>query len=148
MIATKETTTTRVLLGRVERDKVLSWLGMAFPLGISAALNLWNLAQNGYSNLYYAVAVQSMLQSWHNFFFASYDAGGFISVDKPPVALWIQAISAKIFGFSSLSLLMPEALSGVAAVALVYFLVRRIFGPLAAFVAAMAMALTPIAVAV
>src|SRR5437588_1471353 len=148
MIATKETTNTRVLVGRLEREKVLSWLGVAFPLAVSAALNLWNLAQNGYSNLYYSVAVQSMLQSWHNFFFASYDAGGYISVDKPPVALWMQAISAKIFGFSSLSLLMPEALAGVAAVALVYYLVRRTFGSLAAFVAAMAMALAPIAVAV
>src|SRR5258708_2184579 len=123
MIATKETTnTTAIQVGRVERESVLSWLGMGFPLAVSAALNLWNLAQNGYSNLYYAVAVQSMLQNWHNFFFASYDAGGFITVDKPPVALWVQAISAKIFGFSSLSLLMPEALAGVASVALVYFL--------------------------
>src|SRR5438105_7517633 len=148
MIATKETTNTRVLVGRLEREKVLSWLGVAFPLAVSAALNLWNLAQNGYSNTYYAVAVQSMLQNWHNFFFASYDAGGFISVDKPPVALWIQALSAKIFGFSGLSLLMPEALAGVASVALVYFLVRRIFGTPAAFVAAMVMALTPIAAAV
>src|SRR5439155_9684801 len=66
----------------------------------------------------------------------------------PPVALWVQAISAKLFGFSSLSLLMPEALAGVASVALVYYLVRRIFGALAAFVAAMALAVTPIAVAV
>src|SRR5947208_2186238 len=114
MIATKETTNTRVLVGRLEREKVLSWLGVAFPLVVSAALNLWNLAQNGYSNLYYSVAVQSMIQSWHNFFFATYDAGGFITVDKPPVALWMQTISAKIFGFSSLSLLMPEALVGVA----------------------------------
>src|SRR3954471_17846341 len=130
MIATKETTTTRVLLGRVERDKVLSWLGMAFPLGISAALNLWNLAQNGYSNTYYATAVQSMLQSWSNFFFASYDAGGFVTVDKPPVALWVQAASAQLFGFSGLAILLPEALAGVAAVGLLYFLVKRLFGPL------------------
>jgi 4-amino-4-deoxy-L-arabinose transferase-like glycosyltransferase len=148
MIATKESTRALVLVGRLERDKVLSWLGLAFPVAISAILNLWNLSQNGYSNSYYSVAVQSMMQSFRNFFFASYDAGGFISVDKPPVALWIQAVSAKIFGFSSLSLLLPEALAGVASVALVYYLVRRIFGTLAAFVAAIAMALTPIAVAV
>jgi len=89
-----------------------------FPVVIAALLNLWNLAQNGYSNLYYSVAVQSMLQSLHNFFFASYDAGGYISVDKPPVSLWIQTISAKIFGFNSLSLLVPEALAGVASAAL------------------------------
>ena len=115
---------------------------------VSGVLNLWNLAQNGYSNTFYSVAVQSMTQSWHNFFFASYDAGGFISVDKPPVALWIQAISAKIFGFSGLSLLLPEALAGVASVAVLYFLVKRYFGPLAGFIAALALALTPVAVAV
>src|SRR5947199_6734659 len=151
MIATKETTNTtnaEALVGSIEREKILSWLGLAFPLVVSAALNLWNLAQNGYSNLYYSVAVQSMLESFHNFFFATYDAGGFITVDKPPVALWIQAISAKIFGFSSLSLLVPEALAGVASVALLYFLVKRIFGPLAGFLAATALAITPIAVAV
>jgi 4-amino-4-deoxy-L-arabinose transferase-like glycosyltransferase len=151
MIATKETLTTvrpATLAGRLERETILSWLGAAFPLAVSALLNTWNLAQNGYSNLYYSVAVQSMTQSWQNFFFASYDAGGFITVDKPPVALWIQAISAKLFGFSSLSLLLPEALAGVASVALLYYLVRRLFGPLAAFVAALALALTPIAVAV
>src|SRR5438874_4424561 len=139
MIATKETATTTIRVNVNERDKFLSWLGLACALTVSAALNLWNLAQNGYSNLYYSVAVQSMMQSWHNFFFASYDAGGFVSVDKPPVALWIQTISAKLFGFSPLSLLMPQALAGVASVALVYFMVKRVFGMLAAFVAATAM---------
>src|SRR5438552_8279838 len=153
MIASKDAllgqpTRTTVRVGRLERDRVLHWLGLAFAVSVSAVLNLWNLAQNGYGNTYYSVAVQSMLQSWHNFFFAAYDAGGFITVDKPPVALWVQAISAKIFGFSGLSLLLPEALAGVASVALLYFLVRRIFGTLAGFLAATALAITPIAVAV
>jgi len=148
MIATNEPVRTVVRVGHVEKDKILSWMSLALPLAVAAVLNLWNLAQNGYSNTYYSVAVQSMTQSFRNFFFASYDAGGFISVDKPPVALWIQAISAKIFGFSGLSLLVPEALAGVACVALVYFLVRRIFGTPAGFVAALAMAIAPVAVAV
>ena len=91
MIATRETTQTTVLEGSPRTGRLLSGLGLTFALAVSAVLNLWNLAQNGYGNLYYSVAVQSMLQSWHNFFFASYDAGGFITVDKPPVALWIQA---------------------------------------------------------
>jgi len=147
-IATNETTNTGVLVGRLERDRVLGWLAPAFPIAVAAILNLWNLAQNGYSNLYYSVAVQSMMQSFHNFFFASYDAGGYISVDKPPVALWIQTISARIFGFNSLSLLVPEALAGVAAVAIMYFLVKRHFGMFAGFLAALALAVTPIAVAV
>jgi 4-amino-4-deoxy-L-arabinose transferase-like glycosyltransferase len=148
LIATGETTNTGVLVGRLERERVVAWLAPAFPIAVAAMLNLWNLAQNGYSNLYYSVAVQSMMQSFHNFFFASYDAGGYISVDKPPVALWIQTISAKIFGFNSLSLLVPEALAGVAAVAVMYFLVKRLFGTFAGFVAALALAVTPIAVAV
>ena len=152
MIATQETTKGRLRVGLrdvgVVGTRLANWLSFGFPLLLSAILNMWNLAQNGYSNSYYAVAVQSMLQSWHNFFFASYDAGGFITVDKPPVALWVQAISAKIFGFSSLSLLMPEAIAGVACVGLVYYLVKRHFGVLAGFLAALAMALTPIAVAV
>src|SRR4051794_4933945 len=148
MIATKEPTRTTVLTGRLERAQMLPWVGLSFALIVSAVLNLWNLAQNGYGNAYYSVAVQSMLASWKNFFFAAYDAGGFITVDKPPVALWIQALSAKLFGFSGLAVLVPEALAGVASVALLYFLVRRIFGPLAGFLAAVALALTPIAVAV
>jgi 4-amino-4-deoxy-L-arabinose transferase-like glycosyltransferase len=148
MIATKQTARTGVLVGRLERDKIMQGLSLGFALLVSAILNLWNLAQNGYGNEYYATAVQSMLLNWKNFFFASYDAGGFITVDKPPVALWIQAISAKLFGFSGLALLLPAALAGVASVALLYFLVKRIFGPLAGFVAALALALNPIAVAV
>ncbi len=148
MIATKQMTKTTALVGRLERDKFWSWMGLGFSLAVSAVLNLWNLAQNGYGNTYYSVAVQSMLLNWKNFFFASYDAGSFITVDKPPVALWMQAISAKIFGFNGLALLVPEALAGVASVALLYFLVKRLFGPLAGFLAATALALTPIAVAV
>ena len=97
MIAAGEATQTAVQVSRVDRDKLLSRAGLAGALAVAAVLNLWSLAQNGYSNLYYSNAVQSMTQSWHNFFFASYDAGGFISVDKPPVAVWMQAISAKVF---------------------------------------------------
>src|SRR5438105_11397361 len=100
MIATKETTRTPALVRQIQWERVLAWLSAAFPAAVSAVLNLWNLSQNGYSNTYYSVAVQSMLQNWRNFFYASYDAGGFISVDKPPVSRGLQAISAKIFGFS------------------------------------------------
>ena len=81
-------------------------------LCLAAFLNFWNLSANGYGNAYYAAAVRSMTQSWHNFFFASFDPGGFITVDKPPVGLWVQAASAKVFGYSGTSLLLPEALAG------------------------------------
>lgn len=148
MIATQEKIQPALHLHALERGRIFNWLSLTAPLVLSTLLNIWNLAQNGYSNTYYSTAVQSMLENWHNFFFASYDAGGFITVDKPPVALWIQAASAGIFGFNSLSLLLPQALAGVACVAIVYFLVKRVFGTLSAFLAGVAMAVTPIAVAV
>ena len=89
---------------------------LAAILALAACLDFWNLTQNGYANTYYAGAVRSMLKSWHNFFFVSFDPGGLVSVDKPPLALWLQAVSAKVFGFSSFSILLPEALAGVGAV--------------------------------
>ncbi len=115
-------------------------------LALSAGLNLYGLANEGYANEYYAAAVRSMLTSWHNFFFVSFDPGGFVTVDKPPLGFMIQTISAKIFGYHGWSILLPEALAGVAAVALLYYLVRRVWGPLAGLVAASALAVSPISV--
>jgi 4-amino-4-deoxy-L-arabinose transferase-like glycosyltransferase len=114
----------------------------------AAILNLWNLSINGWANTYYAAAVKSMSTSWHDFLFASMDKSGLMTVDKPPLALWIQALSVRIFGFNSLSILVPEALMGVAAVGLTYDLVRRKFGRFAGFVAGFALATTPVVVAV
>jgi len=110
-------------------------------------LNLFRLTSEGYSNVYYAATVKNMLTGWHNFFFASFDAG-FVSVDKPPLALWVQAASAYLFGFHGWSLLLPQALAGVLSVGLVYYLVRRSFGPAAGLLAALTLALTPISVAI
>jgi 4-amino-4-deoxy-L-arabinose transferase-like glycosyltransferase len=115
---------------------------------LSLVLHVWGLAETGYGNTYYAAATRSMTESWHNFFFASFDPGGFISVDKPPVFLWIDALSARVFGYSSLALLLPSAVAGAAAVALLWMIVRRNFGVTAATVAALVLALTPISVAV
>jgi 4-amino-4-deoxy-L-arabinose transferase-like glycosyltransferase len=117
-------------------------------LALSTLLNVYKLAQNGYANTYYAAAVRSMLLSWHNFFFASFDPGGLVSVDKPPLALWVETASAKIFGFSSLAILLPEALAGIAAVGLLYLLVERYFGRVAGLIAALALAVSPVSVAV
>src|ERR1700694_4186090 len=113
---------------------------------ISAFFNIFQLDQQGYGNLYYAAAVKSMIQNWHNFFFVSFDPGGFVTVDKPPLGLWIQAASTKIFGFSGLSILLPEAIAGVLSVALLYYLVRRRFGPVAGLIAALALTISPISV--
>src|SRR4051812_1283444 len=121
-------------------------VGLAAILAVSAALNIVGLGGEAYANTYYAAAVKSMLTSWHNFFFLSFDSGGFVSVDKPPLGLWVQAISARIFGFSGWSTLLPPALAGVASVALLYWLVRRVWGPVAGLVAAAALAVTPISV--
>ena len=124
------------------------WEGPALlvVLALSAGLNLFGLANEGYANEYYAAAVRSMLGSWHNFFFVSFDPGGFVTVDKPPLGFMVQTISAKIFGFHGWSILLPQALAGVAAVGLLYYLVRRVWGPLAGLVAASALAVSPISV--
>ena len=116
-------------------------------MALAAVLNLWNLAVNGWANTYYAAAVRSMSTNWHDFLFASLDKSGLMTVDKPPLAFWIEALSARIFGFHSLSILVPEALMGVAAVALVYDITRRMFGRVAGTAAGLAFALTPITVA-
>lgn len=115
---------------------------------VSLVLNTWALSVNGLGNQYYAAATRSMTMSWSNFFFASFDPGGFISVDKPPVALWIAAASARLFGVNSWSLLLPSAIAGAAAVALLWSTINRRFGMVAATIAALVLALSPINVAV
>ncbi len=98
-------------------------------LALSAVLNINRLAQNEYGNTFYSAAVKSMLDSLHNFFFVSFDPGGLITVDKPPLALWVQGLSAELFGFHPLSLLLPEAIMGVLTVAAMYWVVTPRFGP-------------------
>ena len=121
---------------------------LAGLLLVAAVLNLWSLSRTGWANDYYAAAVRSMSSSWHNFFFGSFDASGVMTVDKPPLALWVQALSVRIFGYHSLSVLVPQALMGIASVALVYDVTRRVFGRPAGFVAGLVLALTPITVAI
>ncbi len=117
-------------------------------LAVAAVLNLWALDQNGFANEYYSAAVRSMTESWSNFFFGSFDSAGVMNVDKPPLALWVQAASAKVFGVSSWSILVPQALMGVATVGITYDLVARRFGRLGGTIAGATLALTPIAVAI
>ena len=117
-------------------------------IGVAAVLNFWGLSINGWANTYYSAAVRSMSTSWHDFLFASMDKSGLMTVDKPPLALWVQALSARVFGFHPLSILIPQALMGVAATALIYDLTRRRFGRPAGFVAGLVLATTPIVVAV
>jgi 4-amino-4-deoxy-L-arabinose transferase-like glycosyltransferase len=137
----------RVLLGRPQDPR---WARPALLaiLALAAALYLWNLTGNGYANEFYAAAVQSGTKSWSSAFFGSLDTGNFITVDKPPFALWVMEISTRIFGFSSFAMLAPIALCGVAAVGVLYSAVRRSFGHAAGAVAALVAALTPITVAI
>jgi 4-amino-4-deoxy-L-arabinose transferase-like glycosyltransferase len=123
-------------------------LALVGIVGLAAFFRLWRLGAHGYGHMYYAAGVRSMLTGWRNLLFGAFDPAGFISVDKPPVAFWIQAASARLFGFSGWSLMLPEALGGVAAVIVIYYLVRRAWGPGAGLLAALALAITPISVAV
>jgi 4-amino-4-deoxy-L-arabinose transferase-like glycosyltransferase len=117
-------------------------------LALAAVLDLWALGQNGWANTYYSATVRSMSSSWHAFLYGSFDPSGVMTVDKPPLAFWVQALSVRVFGFHPLSMLVPQAVMGVASVALVYDLTRRCFGRTAGFVAGLALALTPITVAI
>ena len=114
-------------------------------LALTALLYLWDLSRNGYANDFYAAAVQAGTKSWKAAFFGSFDSSNFITVDKTPASLWVDELSAKIFGFNSWSLLAPQALEGVASVALLYAAVRRWFGPSAGLIAGAVLALTPVA---
>ncbi|QYN34328.1 glycosyltransferase family 39 protein [Pseudonocardia sp. DSM 110487] len=122
------------------------WIALAILLVATAVLYLWNLGAEGWANTYYAGAVRAMTQNWTAFFFGSTDAGNTVTVDKPPASLWVIALSARIFGLSSWSMLVPQALMGVGAVALLYAAVRRVASPAAALLAGGVFALTPIAV--
>ncbi len=123
-------------------------IALGVVLALSALLNMVRLSRNEWGNTFYSAAVKSMLHSLHNFVFVSFDPGGLVTVDKPPLGLWVQALSAKIFGFTPLSLLLPEAIAGVLSVAALYWVVRPRFGAAAALASALALAVFPSFVAV
>src|SRR3954454_17728175 len=138
--------TARVRLLR-RRDGDPRW-GRPSLIGLLAAtglLYLWDLGASGWANAFYSAAVQAGSSNWEAFFYGSSDAGNSITVDKPPGALWIKQLSVRLFGLSSWSILVPEALMGVAAVGVLYLAVRRVVGPLPALLAGAALALTPVA---
>ena len=122
------------------------------PLSLIAAVAVlartWQLSQNDFGRQYYAAGVRSQMDSWHNFIFNAFDPAGFVSVDKPPVAIWLQVASAKLLGFGALSILLAQVMAGLAAILCVYFLVRKYWGRTAGAVAALSLALSPVNVAV
>src|SRR5256714_1348354 len=130
---------------------VVPWPWQRLALGailvVAAVLNFWQLSQVGYGNTYYAAAVRSMLQNWHAFLFNAFDANGFVTIDKPPLGFWLQVASAKLVGYSGLSLILPQALAGVLSVAVLSRVVSRTFGAGAGLLAALALAVMPVSVA-
>ncbi|HEX4744793.1 MAG TPA: glycosyltransferase family 39 protein [Candidatus Limnocylindria bacterium] len=125
----------------------LRWLPLAGILALAAVLRLLWLDREGWSNQYYAATVQSMLTGWKAFLFGCYDPECFVTVDKPPLGLWVQAAFAKVLGLSGVALILPQALAGIASVAVLYAMVRRAFGVAAGLIAALALALMPVSVA-
>jgi 4-amino-4-deoxy-L-arabinose transferase-like glycosyltransferase len=115
---------------------------------MSVLFNSMNLGIEGYSNQYYAAGVKSMTQSLKNFFFVSMDPAGFVTIDKPPFGFWMQAISAKIFGFSGWSIILPQVLAGVFSTVLIYIIVKKSFGRVAGLISALCLSVTPVFVAV
>jgi 4-amino-4-deoxy-L-arabinose transferase-like glycosyltransferase len=110
---------------------------------LSFFLNFYEITQLGYGNAYYAAAIKSMTQSWHNFFYVSFDPAGMVSVDKPPLGLWVQALFAMIFGYHGWAMLLPQALAGAGSSAMMYVLTAKRFGKPAGLISALVFALTP-----
>jgi 4-amino-4-deoxy-L-arabinose transferase-like glycosyltransferase len=113
----------------------------------SLALHLYNIERIGDANAYYTAAVESMLKSWHNFFFVAAEPGGSVTVDKPPLGLWIEAVFAYFLGVSGFSVSLPNIIAGVLGIPLLYGMARKYLGELAGIVAALVMAMTPVFVA-
>lgn len=117
---------------------------LAALLFVTAAGYLWNITVNGMGNQFYAAAVWAGSRNWEALLFGSIDPNNVITVDKPPLSQWVMALSGQIFGFSSASMLIPEALMAVGSVWLLYAAVRRISGPQAGLLAGAVLALTPV----
>jgi 4-amino-4-deoxy-L-arabinose transferase-like glycosyltransferase len=120
-------------------------IGVALLAGL---LVLWGLTANGNANTYYASAVYAASHSWSAFFHDALDLSQYVSVDKTPLAIWMMALSARLFGYSSFSMLLPDALCGIGSVLLLHNVVRRTLGHRAAIAAAAILAVTPVAVVV
>ncbi|MGD8458173.1 MAG: glycosyltransferase family 39 protein [Anaerolineales bacterium] len=120
-------------------------LGLIILFG--AYLRIYKLGAYSIGNTYYAAAVQSMLTSWKNFFFVAFEPGGSVTVDKPPLGFWVQAVSAYLFGVNGFALALPQALAGLLSIPLLYILVKRYFGIFAGLIAALVLSVIPVTVA-
>ncbi|OZC57717.1 glycosyl transferase [Rhodococcus sp. RS1C4] len=121
------------------------WIGLAVLLVGTAVAYIWGLGASGWANSFYSAAVQAGSVSWKAFFFGSSDAANSITVDKPPMSLWLMSLSVRVFGLSSWAMLIPQALLGVGSVALLWATIRRQFGSAAGLLAGLTLAVTPVA---
>jgi len=124
-----------------------AWLIVSLLMGVSLLLHLANIGAIGDGNLYYTAAVKSMLQSWNNFFFAAAEPGGSVTVDKPPLGLWIEALSASIFGVNGFAVSLPNILAGIFSIPVLFHLVKKYFGSLAGIISGAIYTITPIVLA-
>ena len=131
----------------LKAQRRLEAAALAAVLLVATVLRLWRLEDNGFGTEYYAAGVRSMLQGGWLFFYNAFDPAGFVSLDKPPLAFWIQTLFAAVLGYDGWTIHLPQALAGVASVAILHRLVRRPFGAAAGLTAALLLAITPIAVA-
>ena len=123
----------------------LDWIAVAALLLAAAFVFFWNLTASGYANEFYSAAAQAGSKSWEAFLWGSLDAGNAITVDKPPASIWLMALSVRLFGLSSLAILLPQALMGVACTYLLYATARRVWGNAAGIVAGIVFITTPVA---
>jgi len=116
-------------------------------MALSLGLHLYNINSIGDANAYYTAAVKSMLMSWKNFFFVAAEPGGSVTIDKPPLGLWIEAVFAYFLGVSGFSVSLPNILAGVFGIPLLYAMVKKYAGEMAGLISALVMAITPVFVA-
>ncbi len=130
------------------RYKLQTYALLSLIIITSCILNFMNLWREGFANLYYSAGVRSMGDNLHAFLFNSLDSAGFVTIDKPPLGFWIQVLSTKIFGYTGLAILLPQALAGVLSVFLIFRIVSKRFGSIAGLISALTLAVTPVFVAV
>jgi 4-amino-4-deoxy-L-arabinose transferase-like glycosyltransferase len=143
MTVTSEATT----VGAVRRRWALHWCVLPV-LVVAAVANGWGLTAGDWGNSYYSAAVRSMGTNWHSFFFASFDSGGFVTVDKAPFSLWLAVLSTKVFGYREFAVLLPSVVAGTLSVLFVYLALWRVWGRVAGLAGALTLTVTPIAAAV
>lgn len=128
------------------RGKITAAIGLGLIVALGAYLRLYQLGAFSIGNTYYAATVKSMLTSWENFFFGAFEPGGSVTVDKPPVGFWVQAVSAYFLGVNGFALALPNALAGIGSILVVYRLVKKQFSTTAGLIAALALAIMPVTI--